>query len=114
MHGDDQDLAGQLRDLLFQLNACFFVKASRRFVQHDKASLAPERPGQVEPALFAAGKGVLLAADLRVHGRAALGIPFGKSGIRKRLCQRLVLLRRTGEHGEIVADGGAVDKGFLG
>ena len=70
VHGDDQDLAGQLCDLLFQLDACFFVKASRRFVQHDKASLAPERPGQVEPALFAAGKGVLLAADLYVHGRA--------------------------------------------
>lgn len=60
----------------FPARRVFFVKASRRFVQHDETSLPPERPGQVEPALFAAGKSVLLAADLRVHGRAALGIPL--------------------------------------
>ena len=113
VHGDDQDIAGQLCDLLFQLDTRFFVEARRRFVQHDEASLPPERTGQVEPALFAAGKGVFLTADLRVHGRAALRIPFGKPGIRKRFCQRLVLLRRAGKHSEVVADGGAENEGFL-
>ena len=57
---------------------------------------------------------MLLTADLRVHGRAALCVPFGKPGAFQRLCQCLVLLRRTGEHGEIVADGGAEDEGLLG
>ena len=56
---------------------------------------------------------MLLTADLCIHGRAALCVPFGKPGAFQRFCQCLVLLRRTGEHGEVVADGGAVDEGFL-
>ena len=62
----------------------------------------------------AAGERVRLPADRCIHGRAAVGVPFGKTGSGKGLYKRFILLRRAGEHGEIVADGGAEDEGLLG
>lgn len=80
VHGDDQDLAGQLRDLLFQLDARFSSSPGSRLVQHDKTALPPERPRKIEPAFLAAGERVRLPADRCIHGRAAVGVPFGKTG----------------------------------